>query len=516
MNFFNRTLSNVALIWSTKIVTIVTAITLVPILLSVLGKYDYGLWVTIGQGIGVLALLDLGVANSVCRFVSKAEALHDDNEKSGIYSTSLFIFCCASLLIIAIVIGLTFFIPHLLNVQADRYQVTRVLFLALGFRVASTFPFRVGRGLLQSKYRYDYIELVHLVVTLLQFTLILICYKYWKINLYILCVINVLCNGGMEWRLFRKGYMLHPELRFRMHLINRNRFLSLFSLGTSSLVQTMAGMFSSRGFLLAIGIITDMATVPIFAIPNTLLTRIGSMFGRIGTSFMPIASMADARGEKDKIVKLSVYGFKYSLLMGMAFGGFLLLYGRDLIFLWLPATTFSSKDIDKIFLVLVIMLLPLILSRASMCNRTILRATGNHWLVSNGLTIFSAVGLIIGILLMQYLQLGVIGAAIGWSISPFILEGIIFPAVVSRKYKIKFSQYIKNVFVRPLMLFVIIMTANWHLAQWLSGNMIFKLILGTLLYGITAVIGILIFGLEKEHTTKIWSAVLKPKLESKQ
>ncbi|WP_320045036.1 hypothetical protein [uncultured Desulfobacter sp.] len=508
MNFVKRTLTNVTSIWLNKVVTILTSIVLVPILLSALGKYDYGLWVTLGQGISMLALLDMGVANSVCRFVARAEALHDEVDKSGIYSTSLLIFFLVFVLIIAIVVVLVYFIPNLLNIQEDRCQVTRVLFLGLGFRVAITFPLRVGRGLLQAKYRYDYIEFVNLVFTILKFALLLICYNYWHINLYILCAVDIFFNLWIEWRLFRKGYKLNPELRFSMKLINRSRCQRLFSLGFSSVMQTMAGMFSSRGFLLAIGIISGMAAVPIFAIPNTLLTRLGSMFGRLGGSFMPIASMADAKGESAKIIQLSIYGFKYSLLIGLAVGGYLVVYGRDLIFLWLPAATVSSADNERIFLALLIMLFPLILSRASMCNRTILRATGHHWMVSNTLTVFGAIGLGAGVLLMQCSTLGVLGAAIGWSISPCILEGIIFPLIVSKKYNVSFFQYIKRVICVPLILFLIIATVNWCFYQWLQyGNDVICFILGTFVYGLIAVAGILFFGVEKEHSRKIRQAL---------
>lgn len=509
MHIIKRTIKNVLSIWATKLFSILSGLILVPVLLSTLGKHDYGLWLTLGQGISMLALLDFGIANSVARFVSKADALEDINEKTGIYSTAIFVFSVAAMLILLVVLISVNYIPTLLNVDAASHQVTKVLFLALGCKLAISFPFRAGRGLLQSKYRYDYIEIIGLIAKLFNFCLIFILFKFQLIDLYMLCAVTVVNNIAVEWLLFCKGKTLYPSIKFKAGMINKDRFKRLFSLGTSALVQTLAGMFNSKGYVLAISVIFGMELVPIFAVANNLLRRLGGLIGRIGATFIPIASRADAKSEDEKITNLTIYGTRYSLMLGFIFSGYLLIYGKDLIVLWLGHGQISSEDINLIFLSMMIMLFPVFISRANMGNRSILIATGSHWLVSNSICIFSICALIVGILLMKYTSLGILGAAVGWSLSPLILEGVFFPIFVAIKNKIAVSEYFLRVLINPIVVFLIVCILNVSIANLFVHDTIINLAFGTILYGVIACGLIFFLGLESSHRKKITSHILK-------
>jgi O-antigen/teichoic acid export membrane protein len=504
LNIVKRILINAASIWLAKIVSIATAVFLVPILLAALGQYEYGLWVSIGQGIGILALLDLGVANSVSRFVSRADALNDVADKNGIYSVSMLVFWCAAILVATIVFAIAHFVPIWLNVDPTKYQVARIMFLILGCRVALTFPLRVGRGLLQSVHRYDFIEIIIIIASLTKFTLIVVLNKFALFNLYVLCVVAVSCDIAMEWLLFNKARRLHSSVKFSWQSINADRFIRVFSLSSSSLVQTIAGMFDRRGQVLAVSIILGIDRAPLYAISNNLLRRIGGMVGRIGTTFIPIASSADARDEKDKVVKLSIYGFRYPLLLGLVLGGYLMLNGRDLVALWLSHSGVSPEDVNLIFLSMMIMVFPLVISRSGMGNRSILRATGNHWLVSNSLVVVSVMALLLSIVLMKWTKMGVLGAAVGWSTRALVLEGVVFAAFVVKKYDISPGRYLRQVFVNPLLTALVIYSVNAAIAEyWLQHDVKLRLGFGTLVYGVVAGLFIFFIGLEREHRGKI-------------
>jgi O-antigen/teichoic acid export membrane protein len=500
MHIVKRIILNAISSWTARILSIGIGIILVPIILAALGKYDYGLWVTIGQGVGFLSLLDLGVANSVSRFISRANALNDENEKAGIYSVSMIIFWCAGILVATMVIAIAHFVPIFLKVDDSKYQVTIILFLVMGGRVALTFPFRVGRGLLQSVHRYDYIEIVLTAVSLTKFIIIILLSKFSVINLYVLCAISVICDIGVEWMLFYKARRLHLSVKFCRKSINADRFKRVFSLSSSSLVQTLAGMFDRRGQVLAVSIILGMDRAPIYAISNNLLIRIGSMIGRIGATFIPIASSAHARDEKDKVVKLSIYGFRYPLMLGLVLGGYLMLNGRDLVSQWLNHGGVSPEDVNLIFLSMMIMVFPLVISRAGMGNRSILRATGNHWLVSNSLVVVSVIALLLSIFLMKWTKMGVLGAAVGWSTRALILEGAVFAAFVVRKYGISPGRYLRQVFVGPLLTGLVIYSVNAAISRyWFQNDVWARLGFGTLLYGVVTIVCIFFIGLEREH-----------------
>ncbi|MEH0019110.1 MAG: oligosaccharide flippase family protein [Desulfobacter sp.] len=509
MGIASKTINNIISIWATKLFSVASGLILVPVLLSSLGLYDYGLWLTLGQGVSILALLDFGISNSVTRFISKADAEQDKSEKSGVYTAAMLIFSAAGLFSLLLVLLSVNYVPELLNVSTESHKVTKILFLSLGLKLSISFPLRVGRGLLQSKYRYDYIELVGLLSKVANISLTLLLYLLGLIDLYILCAINIMNNFAVEWLIFIKGRKLYPEIGFRLSLVNKARFRALFSLGASSLIQTLAGMLNRKGYIFAISLLFGMEGVPIFTIANNLLTRLGGLIGRIGATFVPLASRAQAKNESETISHLTIFGTRYCLTLGFIFSGYLMIYGKDLVRLWIGHGQISNYEIGIVFQAMMIMLLPVFISRANMGNRSILISTGSHWLVSNSVAVGSAVALIIGVLLMRYTSMGILGGAVGWSLSPLIIEGILFPVFVARQVNISIYRYFLSIFLNPIYISLVVVGLNMGLWKIFVSDSLLVLAVHSFVYSVISLVLMFFFGVESSHRAKFEYFILQ-------
>ena len=493
--------------WLTRAFSICIALILTPVLLSSLGKYDYGLWVSIGQGAGLLMLLDFGIANSVCRFIVREDVLIDPKAKNGIFSTAMFFFVVAAFLVVFITFLITPLLPGLLNVDESHKKIVQLVFFVFGLNTALILPLRVGRGLLQAKHRYDYIDLISTIANIIQFGLVLFCWWQNALGLIYLCWITVSCVALAEFFLFVKSLRLFPGIRFSFLLITKKRLRDLFSLGSSSLVQTFSGMLQGRGLTLAITIMLGAGITPLFFIPFSLLQRLGPFIGRAGATFMPIASGLDSVGDVNRIMRLSTYGMRYALMLGMSIGIFLILFGRELLQLWLGNGALLQSDIETMYLVLIIMIFPLVFSRANKGNQSILRATGAHWIASNLLLVFSIIGLLVGIMLMKFTSLGIWGAVIGWSIRTIIADGILFTVVILKRFGTEKSIYFKSAYLRPLLVSVPVLFFNYILISFVSLNSISNIVFCSFIYIVTSIACILFFCVEADHRKALFAFV---------
>lgn len=69
---------------------LVSAVTL-PLTVRYLGKLEYGIWVTVSTSVVMLAVLDLGIANTLTNFISKAFAQGDEAMAQKYFATALWI-----------------------------------------------------------------------------------------------------------------------------------------------------------------------------------------------------------------------------------------------------------------------------------------------------------------------------------------------------------------------------------------------------------------------------------------
>ena len=104
---------NVTSGWFERIISIGSVLVITPILISHLGKEQYGIWIAIGQGAGLMILLDFGVASSISRFVSRNLALRKNDENDRVISTAMIILVIGSFVILLITVGLSPIVPSL-------------------------------------------------------------------------------------------------------------------------------------------------------------------------------------------------------------------------------------------------------------------------------------------------------------------------------------------------------------------------------------------------------------------
>ncbi len=489
--------------WLTRLTTMAIAMIMTPLLLSALGQHDYGLWIAIGQGAGLFYLLDFGVANSVCRFISKVDAERNQSDRNAIFSTAMMYFGIGIFFVLLITLLVTIFLPDIFKLDTSQHNIARFLFIMLGLNVAVLFPLRVGRGLLQSLNRYDYIDILSLIINITQLIFVSIFYYFGILDLIFLCLISVVSSIAMEFFIFYKAMGFYPEIKFSVEAITPKYFKEFFSLGSSSLVQTFSAMLYTRGQILVVSIFIGISAVPLFSIPSSILMQIGPLIGRTGATFMPIASKMDSCGEIGILSRLSTYGVRYGLMVGLLIGGYLIIFGEDILSLWLRKTNISMSGIKDMYSILIIMVFPLILARANKGNQTILRATGDHWIVSNSLLIFSTIGLITSVLLIKYTTLGVLSVAIGWSLKAMIPEAVFFPFLVMRKYNISIIQYLRTAYFVPLVAFIPVVLFGYIFDCLISIDLVLKLGISTFLYFFIGIICTYFLCVEKNHKKMI-------------
>lgn len=511
MSLKTTILKNLFSEWISKLVMIASAIFITPILLRHFGIFEYGLWQTIGESTAFLVLFDLGIANSIARFISKNLALNNDLENQKVYSTSLAIFSGAALLSIVVSIIILPYIPDIFDISVDYHYTTKIIFLLMSFNIMISFPLRIGRGLLQAKNRYDTIAYIQLVTNVLYFILILIFFYTGIGDLILLTIITLSTNLLSEIILFILAKNQHNNLKFNYNLITKNNFKELFSLGFSSLVQSFAAMIYTRGMILVVSILVGVSSTPLFAIPNSLLNKIGPFINRLGSTFMPIASTMQSKNETYKLKELNILGVRYGLAISIPLMVFLFFYGKTLLEIWLGTEQLAKSDLILMSKILAIMIIPFGTGSPQIASRTIFRATDKHWFVSNSMLISVVSGLVVSVLLIKITNLGVLAAAIGWTFRFIILDIIIMPIAVSKYLKIRYIKYLSQVYLKPLIAACVLIIYCYLSYYFTISNIYLKMFLIGMIYTFLSLILIYFVILEKEHKDFILKKIYRVK-----
>ena len=136
-----------------------------PFILHRLGNLTFGIWVLSVSIIGYMSLLDLGMQNSVLRFVSKGYTQNDHEGASEIFSAALWIRIQISSLVLVLSIGIGYLFPYIFKVPPALAGDARKAVIIVGVTASVTMLLGVFGGVLSALNRYDLQNMASLVQT---------------------------------------------------------------------------------------------------------------------------------------------------------------------------------------------------------------------------------------------------------------------------------------------------------------------------------------------------------------
>ena len=159
------------------------------------------------------------------------------------------------------------------------------------------------------------------------------------------------------------------------------------------------------------------------------------------TTFGPLASTFEARGEEDSMRRLLVQGTRAALIVSLPIEVALFLRGQTFIRLWMGDQYARPSGI-----VLEILILSLMLSSANTTSAGIVYGMEKHKRIAYWAIVEAAANLILSIVLVR--KIGIYGVALGTTIPSVVIEILLWPRFICQLTGMKVRDYVWNTWIR--------------------------------------------------------------------
>lgn len=460
------------------ILTNIIGLALTPFMIRKLGNADYGLYTLIGSLIAYVSVLDLGLNNTIIRFVSRYRTLKDKKGEENFLAITMAIYAFISVLILLIGLvafqNLNLIFSKLTVVEMDK---AKIMFIVLIFNLAITLPggaftaianayehFVFPRALLLSKYL--------LRAVLLVFVLLLGGDSLSVV--YLDTIVNLLIISISIYYVFIK-----LKVKIKLYLFESILIKQIFRYSFWIFVFAIVGQLQWQSGQIILGIKSGTKEVAVYGVGIMLGTYYGAFSTAISSLFLPRATQmtTEDRSNKqltDEMIKIG----RFSLIILMLILGGFLLFGKQFIELWVGKSYMAAW-----FIALVIMFsytLPLIQSFA------------NSILESKGLFSFKAKtyitlifsGIFLGYMIVE--KFGIKGLVLS-SVSGWIISQVIMNFFYLKKLNLEIKRFFLEVFKNLLPVFLIVLFIGVFI-NYLPGigwvNLIFKITLFGLFFSV--------------------------------
>lgn len=471
-------------------VDLVFSLILLPLIVTALGKQDYGIWILIGQSMGFLILSDLGTASAMGRFIAQARGAKNKGQIDAVVSTGLILLVFVAAFVAFLTLVLRHSVPVWLGVDPGGLELAQAVFVITGLGLAVVIPLRVADSVLRGYQKYAAINVARVLYTILRASIVFLLLAFNQLSLLSLAGGFALASVCYYLSLALFAFRVNNGVKFTITNF-KNVSRALFDMGLASIFITTSANIYRDGILIAVGPLLGPAAVSVYGIALTLITRLSDLLSQIGNPMLTLASETSSQGANGKIRSISDGVMRVTFALGTSAAAGIAVYSEPVLRLWLGRSDWTASDYRVAALSMTLMGVALAIGLPQLAARSLLQGVGKHWLVARRFFIASSSGLLLAIILMNY-NWGILGAAAGWSLV-MILQGlVIYPPALLRYLHQSLNEMVLRVYLPGFLVGLGVFLTAYMAAFFLPPHNILNLLIGILLGLLASVLGLVI------------------------
>lgn len=403
----------------TIFLTNIVGLLITPYIVRELGTSEYGLYTLIGAFIGYMSVLDLGLNNTIVRFVAKFRANKNILEEKKFLGQVLIIYSLISLIIviIGVVIYCNTSIIFKNSLSIQEIEKSKIMIALLIFNIAITLPGGTFTGICNGYEKFVFPRVINIVRYLIR-SLLVVSILYYGGKAISIVIIDTALN--LIIILINIYYVLVSlKVKIKFGKFNLTSFKTIFNYSIWIFIFSMIGQLFWRSGQMILGVTQNTTVVAIFAIGIVLSGYFGAFAGAINSVFLPKAThMIENNSSKDELTDAFIkIGRILTILLLFIYGGFLI-FGKQFIILWV------GKTYEDAYLISVIIMTAYILPLVQNFANSIIEATGKFKFKAIVYFTTISIGIILGALLSEKYSYWAIAVfySIFWFLSQIIMN----------------------------------------------------------------------------------------------
>lgn len=467
---------------------IVVGLFYTPLMLRLLGQAEYGLYSLIGAFVGYLSILDMGLGNTIVRYISINRITGSKQREAELNTLFLLIYSGLGCLVVCVGTSIYFHLGDIFGQSLSEAELVKAhtMTALLVFNIAASFPLGIFSAVMTVYERFVFLRITNILRVLLNpiVVLPLLYAGYGSVMMVIVStVLNLSCLLANMWYSFR-----YLHIRFRIGQYQRTLLweMAVYSFFIFLNVIMDKIYYSTGQFIL--GIVSGTRAVAVYAVAIQIIMMYMQFSGAIsGVMFPKIARMVAGHATNSDLtnVMIRIGRLQYIVIVYLMVMFFFI--GDDFLYLWAGEEYINGYPI--VMLLMAVIWVPLIQNTGI----AILQAQNRNQYRMTVYILCAACSALISIPLAKVYD-GV-GCAAATAISVVISTGIAMNWYYQNKIHLDMKKFWKNIMGMTkgtaLFVFVVLMIMQLGVFAINWTDFIVQGILYTIIYlGITYLISL--------------------------
>lgn len=423
----------------TLIFTSIVGVLFTPLLISSLGKAEYGLYQLVNSFAGYLVILNFGTGTVVTRYIAKYRSLNNHKEQQNFLSMALIITFIFSFLVIIVGTGLFFSIDIMFKSSLTVNEISKAkqLFVLMMLNIALSFFTNYFSGITSGYEKFGIANGFKLLRMIIKYSILWI---LLKLGLKSVALVSLDLGITILILLLESSYCFNRlKVRIKYYYIDRKLLTSVGTFSFAVFLQAIVNQVNQNIDRVILGILTDTNTVAIYSISLVVYSMFNNITGTIGGVFVPQATKMITEGAtSEELTDLVIKPGRIQFIIGGAIGAGFILFGKNFIKIWV------GEDFLGAYLPTLFLIIPSIIPMMQNVANTILDALMKRLGRSLILIFMSLMNIVLTLVFVNVM--GYVGAAIATGISIFIGNIILMNIYYKRTFGLNVLRMFKSIF----------------------------------------------------------------------
>ena len=421
----------------------IIAFCMLPYIIHRIGESAYGVWALTLSLTGYVGLLNLGLRPAINKYVAQYNILNEKDKIKELIHTSLLSYSICALLMIIISSVVALKANAMFNIPQEFKNDVPLLIFIVGIQMSIGLLAVVYGGVISGMQRYEINNGIEIFVMISR-TLIIIVFLSKFPNIFTIAIAHFSTTIiGYIMTVFAARRIADIK---RINLFRKPSISSVKSLLKFSAITFIIGIVGRimsyiDSILIASFLTTSVITY--YVIGSRLVKYTSSLVGVLVQVLAPAASELNARDGNKAVKYIYIYSSKICCLITFPILLFLIIQGKDFLFLWM------GKNYENSYQVMLILSLAGFLTLPQSSTVPILYGLAKH----NIIMWLSIIQGLFSILIATYLgqKYGLWGIAIGLSSPNALLSGIFYPIYLSKMFGFRLVEYLFNCYFKSIL-----------------------------------------------------------------
>ncbi|MDD3119662.1 MAG: oligosaccharide flippase family protein, partial [Victivallales bacterium] len=271
-----------------------------------MGEQLYGFWSLLWAVFGYSLLLDFGFGRTVQKYTAEKDFSRNPHEYNQIITVVFGTYLVEALLIAAVAVGLSFFLPDIFKLApgADLHYY-RLCFLVFGLGIAVVFPSGIVIEILTGMNRIDLRNFALIGNKLMELIGIYIIFRCGG-SLLTLAIFTAVLNLSTNLVVLVMVLRLQPQLRLAWNGFNRKILRKIADFSFFSYALTIADLINQKTDRLVLGIMVGVGGVSCYQVGTRVPEMASFLSSQFQESLSPLAAAMHKSGEHERLRRIMV------------------------------------------------------------------------------------------------------------------------------------------------------------------------------------------------------------------